>query len=173
MLKKRLIYFAVVLLALIIQVSVLPVFFSYQNIPQIMLMLVIAGTIIFGFHRVLPWVIFGGILLDLISYQRVGLSVILFVLVSYFVSFISRRFLVENKNWGFLIMIFFIAVATAFGRIYLFVINFMGNNWKSVVENYSKFLGAIFIVTVYNAIIFFILFMLIKKKEEASSLKQI
>jgi rod shape-determining protein MreD len=170
--KRKLIYFAVMLAVLIIQISVLPVVFPRNFVPQIALMAVIAATIIFGFHEILPWVIIGGLLLDLASFSIIGQSVIVFVLLSYFVSFFSRRFLVENKTWGTLVMLSFVAVATIFQRFFILFSNTLGSQWKQTLLNWEKFFDAFLIEIIFNAVIFMILFLLLRKKN-ISSLKQI
>lgn len=156
--KKNLIYAAAICLALVIQVSVLPAFFPARSVPQIMLMLAVAGTVIFGFSRMLPWIMLSGLLLDFISYANIGTSVILFVFVSYVVSFYSRRFLVESKVWGILIMIFFAAGATIIHCLFVFIVDFINNGFQKSPGVFGSYFSAIVPGIIYNIILLFLCF---------------
>lgn len=99
---------------MLLQISVLGVIFPKYQVPSIIVALVIVWTIYVGFAGILPWIIILGLTLDIASFQPIGISVILFVLISYFVSFFSRRFLVEHRVWGSIVAVFFIIAATFF-----------------------------------------------------------
>lgn len=117
--KVNIFYFFVIVLAALIEISFLPAVFSFRPLPDLSLMLIIAATIIAGFKTFLPWTVFAGILHDLIFYGRFGSRIIFLVGVAYFVSFFSRRFLIENKFWGSIVMTGFVVIITIAHRLFL------------------------------------------------------
>jgi rod shape-determining protein MreD len=167
--ERKIVRLIIILLAVIIQISFLPAIFSAFQVPQIVLMLVIAWTIIAGFRNILPWIIMAGFFLDLLSFKTIGLSITVFVLVAYFVSFFSRRFLVESRGWGALVMAFFIFFSTVF---YYFFNNFFANLllsanlltsgfWKSFIFFQKDVAAQIF----FNLLLFFACFFLLSRIE--------
>lgn len=161
--EKKTIRFTIILMAVLFQISVLSVIFPEYQVPSIIVALVIAWTIHVGFSDILPWVIISGIMLDIASFQPVGISVVLFVSISYFVSFFSRRFLVEHRVWGAMVVIFFMIAATFFYYFAgIFVAGFnnflMGESlflWKTIAAQ-----------IVANVVLFLIIYFPMKKMEE-------
>lgn len=166
MFKKNLVYLFVILAALLIQSSVFPAIFSFRPLPQILLMIVIAGTVISGFKKFLVWSIVAGALFDLFFYNRLGTEVIFFAAVTYFVSFFSRRFLVENESGGMLAMAAFVILATFFNRIFVLLSDFL--NFGPEAKSASNFilLSNSGIEIICNLIIFFISFRILTRIEK-------
>ncbi len=159
--KRKLIYFSIICVGIILQTSIFPAFFSSRFIPQVMLTLAMALTIILGFSGALPWVIASGFFLDLFSYARAGESVIVLVLVAYLVSFFSRRFLVESKGWSFVIMFLFVLIATFFRRLFFYSILFISGHAEIKAAGLIfSYLGS---EIIYNSILFFSFFFAVKK----------
>jgi rod shape-determining protein MreD len=121
--RNILIRLGIIFLAVLIQISFFPALFSAAHAPNLILLLVISWAIIVGFNDILIWIIITGIISDLVFFKSVGTSVIFFVIVAYGISFLSRRFLVENRNWGFLMMSFFVFAATIFYGLFNVFIN--------------------------------------------------
>lgn len=162
--KKRLIYFSIICAGIILQTSIFPALFSGRFIPQAMLTLAMALTIILGFSSALPWVIAAGLFLDFFSYARVGESIIILVLAAYLVSFFSRRFLVESKRWSFAVMFLFVLAATFLRRIFFYSILAIGDRAEiGAVSFIFSYLGSEIIC---NSILFFSFFFAVKKIDE-------
>ena len=138
--QSKLIRLGIIFLAILIQISFLPVLFSTNEVPNIILLLIISWTVIMGFDNILIWVIITGIMADLIFFRSVGTSVIFFVVIAYSISFVSRRFLIENKNSGFLIIALFIIFSTI---LYGFLNIFINSQ---IIENFRGSFGAQLII---------------------------
>lgn len=143
------------------QTSIFPAFFSGKFVPQVMLTLAMALTIILGFSGSLPWVIASGFFLDLFSYARVGESIIVLVLAAYLVSFFSRRFLVESKGWSFIIMFLFVLAATFLRRIFFYLILIIGGHAE--IKAVGLIFGYLGSEIICNSILFFSFFFAVKK----------
>lgn len=149
-----------ILISVFIQTSVLPVLFGDYQLPNFILMAVVAWTIVYGFSAAFPWVIFCGIVFDLFSYSIVGSNVIIFVLISYLISFLSKRLLIESKGWGSLVIAFFILVSTFFYRIIIILLQ------GRVQESVSSYTGLFQYSTkeaICNIVLFFLIFFVVNK----------
>lgn len=156
------------MLAVLFQISFVPAFFSGIRTPGIILALAISWTVISGFSKIYIWLIFMAVLLDIFSYQRVGVNPVFFVLVSYSVSFFSRRFLVDHKIWGILILIVFISISTVayyFAAPYfanLEIIESQGINNLNLFHYSAK--GVVFEIFLNTAFLAVVHFFLKKRK---------
>lgn len=162
--KKKILYFVIISIALIIQLSVLPALIPYRPLPHMLLMLTIAWTVGIGFSQALPWIIFAGLFIDLASYEPIGTTVILLVLMSYFVSFFSKRFLVEGKRWELLVILFFIIAATFFHRFYLIFVSYVKGELQ-YSSNLGLFFSSIPAEIIINGLLLAVLFWVFKKIE--------
>ncbi len=158
--EKKTIRAIIIILAVLIQVSFLAVVFPQHKVPSIILALVVSWTIISGFQKIFPWVILLGFFLDIASFQIVGINIILLVMISYFVSFFSRRFLLEHRVWGTLVIIFFIIVSTFF----YYSVNVFIADSENVLANISP--GNAEIQIIVNLILFLIIYFPLRKIEE-------
>lgn len=112
--EKKIFRFLVVFSLAVAQISLFAPITGGKSNVSLALMVVVAWTIVAGFEEVWKWVLLLGFLIDLSFFDAVGTNIMIFILVSYFVSFFSRRFMVENKGWGTVMMIFFAAAAIMF-----------------------------------------------------------
>lgn len=114
--KKKIIYSLILLAALILQTSAVPVFFSRGFAPDLVLMLVLAWTIRDGFAGFLPWIIFAGLAYDALAYAPMGTHVLVLTLSAYLVSFFSRLFLVQIRGIGVFLLLIFVFLAMVLSR---------------------------------------------------------
>jgi rod shape-determining protein MreD len=161
--KNNFFIFFLIVAGIILQVSGFPVLFSRGYLPSIVLVGVIASTIIWGFRNALIWIIVTGAVFDLITYGVMGKQVIILVVVAYFVSFFSKRFLVENRGLGILAIIILVSVATLIFKGLFFAIE--GNG--KLISGSTFFLSA-GKESFFNLIIFFIIFNFLKKRNRSS-----
>lgn len=164
--EKKIIRLAVIILATLFQVSFLSVFFSEYRTPSVIVALVVAWTVCVGFDDIFFWIILLGIVLDVVGFQPLGANIIPLILIVYFVSFVSRRFLIEHKVWNSTIMMFFVAAATLF--YYFFLVLFSGFDDFLFVKSFLFWKTAA-IQTIYNAILFLFVYFLLRKTEEIIS----
>lgn len=123
--EKKIIRSIVIILTVLAQVSFWPTVFGKNFVPALVLSLVISWIFIAGFAASLGWIIFAGVMLDIFSFAALGTNVILLTTVGYGVSFLSRRFILEHKTWGSLLIFSFIILSAA---VYYFL-NIFLQDW--------------------------------------------
>ena len=164
--KKKIVYGLILFCAIILQTSVLPLVSPIYAVGDILLMLILAGSILDGFFAFFWWAIFAGIVYDLVSYTAVGVHALIFLLVVYFVSFFSRRFSVELKGVGLVLFVIFVIVATLVSRG---VVDLLTVWDLQTLNSYFKEFGSLKIISVqilYNIFLFFFCFVLLKKAKK-------
>lgn len=159
---------ALSLVTALLQVSFLPVVFPQHQIPNIAILLCISWTILVGFEKIWPAIIVLGIFVDLVSFSIVGRNVIFLIAISYFVSFFSRRFLVENRKWGRLVVIFFVIFSTFIYSIFNVLI-FTGGEIQekiALIRSNDSILSNFLIQSIFSVILFYLMFHLLERLEE-------
>jgi len=164
--KKKFVYFVMLFCAIVLQTSVLPLFSSTYAIGDVVLMFVLAGAVIDGFPLFFSWSIFIGIIFDLVNYTTIGIHSIIFLLVVYFVSFFSRRFSIELKGVGMVLLVLFVVAATLISRtVMMLLIDFdMGMPLAHLQE-----IGNLKIISkqiISNLFLFFLCFIVFKKAKK-------
>jgi rod shape-determining protein MreD len=161
--KKKFIYTIIILTLIIVQTSFFPATLNINAAADAVLMLVLAYSVLDGFSAFLSWAIAAGILYDLATHSVVGEHVIVFLLVVYFVSFFSRRFSTDLRVTGFFLFIMFVIIATLISRIIITIIT----AWDlQTLQGFWKTFGGFRFITlsvIYNEILFFIFFIVLKK----------
>ena len=161
--KKKFIYIIIILVAIILQTSVLPEISNTNTAGDIVLMAILALSVIDGFSAFLGWAITAGILYDLAAYAIIGEHVLIFLLVVYFVSFFSRRFPTDLKGIGLLLFIIFVVIATLVSRgIFALITAWDLQTLQGYWEAFGTF-RFIVLSIIYNEILFFIWFIALKK----------
>lgn len=161
--KKKIIYFLLIISAIILQTSVLPIVARSSTPGDLVLMLVLAGVVLDGFFAFFWWAIFAGILYDLATFVQVGTHALIFLFTIYFVSFFSRRFSVEVRGVGVLLFGLFVTAGTIISRL----IVALSLSWESQdFLKYFDFFGSpsgLFFQIIWNFVLFFICFYFLKK----------
>jgi rod shape-determining protein MreD len=161
--KKKFVYSIILLIAIIVQTSVLPVISNQNILGDAVLMAVLAWSVLDGFYAFIGWAIAAGILYDLAAYSPVGEHVLIFLAVVYFVSFFSRRLSLELKGIGLALLFMFVIVAMFISKSVISLIT----AWEmQTLNDYWTTFGSlrfIAIQIVYNEILFFIWFVLLRK----------
>lgn len=119
---QKLIIFILLFLAVIAEISLLPHFFGQNKAPQLILVMIVFWSARRAIN--LGWVLFFSMILDLMTFERPGFSAISFILISYGVGFLAKRFFVSQKSRVFFSVAFFVVISTIFHYMYL---NFFGN----------------------------------------------
>jgi rod shape-determining protein MreD len=161
--KNNFLIFFLIVAGIIAQTSFFPVLFFHGYVPNIILVGVIAVTIAWGFRNALLWIIVTGIMFDLATYGTVGKQVIALVVIAYFISFFSKRFLVENRGLGIVTIIFLVLLSTLFFKILIF--SFAGDGWLISTPLFFLSFGK---EAFFNLFIFFIMFHFLKKRGQSS-----
>lgn len=121
--KKILAILFFVIAAVIFETSVLPLFFSNGNIPNLVAIFLTSATIVFGFRNIWILAALAGFILDIFSYSRVGVNATAFLAFCYLASFFSRRLLLEEKIEGIAAGAFLILIETFFYGMWVFSAN--------------------------------------------------
>ncbi len=161
--KKKLSYFGLILLAILLQTSFLPIFMGANVVGDAVLMLVLTLAVLDGFTEILIWAIVAGVLTDFVAFVPVGQHVLVFLLVVYVVSFFSRRLSVEVKGTGILLFLLFIIIATLSSNVLMTTFLVLENN---SIRLHPHFLD-IFKITALqiggNSVLFFLWYNFVKK----------
>lgn len=168
MVKNNLLFILLIIVLAIFQLSFVPVIFSFPSTPDLLLVFVIATSLLFDFPTVLKWAVISGLISDFFSYQKLGISAIVFVLAAYLCSFFSRRFSIETRLGSFLIIVFLVIVSTFSYRFSAIILNYHLNNILIILRNVD-FYNNLFKEIVFNLILFVPIFYLIKKIRPNSS----
>jgi rod shape-determining protein MreD len=160
--KKKLLIFSIVFLAVILQISVFPVFFSKDNVPDLALIALVSATAVFGFQQTLIWAIISGLVLDIFSFSRIGANIFAFVIFSYAISFFSRRLILGEKSGGILTGAVFISLMTFFYKLWS-VLNELGFNYQEIWKMRMGFFDGIGWKIIFNLILFFLSILFLKR----------
>ncbi|HBI33764.1 MAG TPA: rod shape-determining protein MreD [Candidatus Moranbacteria bacterium] len=161
--KKKIVYCLLLFCAVVLQTSVLPLISPLHIAGDVVLMLILAGSVLDGFFAFFWWAIFAGIVYDLASYTTVGIHALIFLLVVYFVSFFSRRFSVEIKGVGVVLFVIFVAVATLLSRgIIALSVAWDLQTFNGYFEEFGNWKIIIFQI-LFNTFLFLFCFFVLKK----------
>lgn len=94
-----------VLSVLVSEVTISHLFSGSYQPPSAFLALVAAWTVHVGFAAATGWIIMAGSALDIFAYGRFGLSVSVAIFIGYVVGFLSRRFLIQHRLWGNIVIL--------------------------------------------------------------------
>jgi len=172
---QKIIIILLIFFSAIFQLAVFPNVFFWGLGPNILLLLVIFWTTQEGFEGAFFKNILAGFTLDLGTFQLAGTNVAAFVLVAFFISFISKRFLVIARNWRIFILSVTIIFSTLANNLFLnslfLVENYFG---KAVVGSAPvPFFSVMLVKEIVLNILFFPLVYFFLKKLERSNLLQV
>ncbi len=157
MLRNIFIFIAIFVVAAL-QTSFLPRFFSSENIPDLLLIIVIFAAMRVDFFKILIWIVLSGIILDMSYFAPLGLNVFVFVLVAFVSSFLSRKILVTHGIWKFLTIFGIIIIGTILNDWILAIFGVIISK-SNLHYNVSLFLGKdIFLKLLFNLIIFSLIY---------------
>lgn len=163
--KKIFLILAIIILAVILETSVLPLLFSGGNIPDLTLVLLVSGVAVFGFQSVWIWGIAAGFILDIFSFRKIGTSIFSFAIFSYSISFFSRRLIFEEKIGGVFSSSVFIVLMTIFNNIWINLASF-GFKFEKILNVKALISWEIIWKSVLNLILFYLFVILLKKQKK-------
>lgn len=122
----------IIFLAVILETSFFPALFAGVIVPDIVLVLIILWSSRKKFEDIWLWAILGGFFLDLAIFQKIGINVISFVIISFVASFLRERFFIAQRTGAFVIALALVTGGTILNWILTnFLTNFLMNfSWK-------------------------------------------
>jgi cell shape-determining protein MreD len=166
--KNFLLRISIIFLIILLQVSFLNLIFADNRLVNLSILAVISWIIVSGFEKMWVWIILLGFLNDIFLAQKIGPNILFFILFSYLISFVSRRFIIERRFSGFLLVVVFILMGNVWGSFFDFL--FSGAEIsKEVVpylKNYFINWGDFIATNIYAGICFYFLYSLINKVEK-------
>lgn len=103
---------AILFLAVVVQVSFFPNFFSDEAVPDLALLIIVIWTARSSFNAVLKWAIFGGFIMDIASFWPIGINIISFAAVAFVTNSLGKRFMTSQFGWKFFIYSAMVLIAT-------------------------------------------------------------
>lgn len=170
--KKIILTLAIIILAVILETSVLPLCFSEGSVPDLTLILLVSGIAVFGFQAVWIWGIIAGFILDIFSFSKIGVNIFSFAISTYSVSFFSRRLVFGEKMGGIFSSAIFVVLMTIFNNAWI-NLSSLGFEFKKIL-NIEAFisLGVIWKI-IFNLILFYLFIVLLKKQKKKLNAKNL
>jgi cell shape-determining protein MreD len=163
-----------VLSVIVSEVTVSHLFSGSYQPPSAFLALVAAWTVHAGFAAAMSRIILAGAVLDIFAYGRFGLSVAVAVFIGYIVGFLSRRFLIQHRFWGGVVMVGILIFSTwLYNGIRALLL--FGQAGQSPVASASEYFFSVSVwrdflaASVANVIFFFAALWLVRRIESYAS----
>ena len=110
--NKNISIFLIIFFSVLLQVSFFPNIIPRQIFPDIALIIILFWTVERGFEETWKWTILTGLMIDLAYFWPIGASVFSFVFTAYVINSLTKRFLVNQTIFRFLILVAFIIFGT-------------------------------------------------------------
>ena len=156
---KFILSIVIIFILIILQWSLFPYLAVYGAFPNLILIMVVILSILRGYKKNLIWVMFGGLFLDIFSFNNLlGVSIAGLFLISYLIYFLSQT--TFRKTSVFPVILFGIG-ATLVYKFFLILVFLITKT--SFELSFSQTLSQI----IYNTVLLIPLFYLIKKFQHA------
>jgi len=145
----------IIFLLIIVQASLYPYLKLYGAFPNLILILVLILSILRGHKRTLIWIIFGGFLLDIYSFDNpIGTSILGLFLISYLAYFFSQNIFKKTSIFSIILIG---SAGTLVYRIFLILVLLI------VGTDFQFSFAQMGLQVIYDLVIFIPLFYLIKQ----------
>lgn len=112
--KFFLIRSAIIITVILFQINFLNLIFSDSYALNVIPLMVIAWVIIIKFEKIWVWILLLGAMTDIAEMEKFGKNILFFIILAYLVNFLSKRFLIERRLYGIMLLIFFIVIMSLF-----------------------------------------------------------
>lgn len=167
--KSFLLRISIIFSIILFQVNFLNLILSENNLINLSILTLISWIIISGFDKMWPWIILLGFFNDIFLIEKIGSNVIFFILFAYLVSFVSKRFMIERRWSGFLLVAIFILMGNFMGSIFNSLFFELSSFGEILVHNtidYFTNWTSLVWTTIISAICFYIIYIFINKIEK-------
>ena len=103
----------------VIQLSLLSNLSARHLAPEAVLVLIAVWSFRKDFSQIWPWVALAGFIMDIMTFSRIGLNMVSFLIISFGVSYLAGRFSTYDRFLNISMLAGFIAVGTAFNLFFL------------------------------------------------------
>lgn len=121
--------------------SFLNLFFSQNYSVNLSILAVVAWVIVAGFEKTWKWIVFLGFLNDIFLSDRIGPYILFFIILTYLLSLVSKRFMIERRFSGFLVVIIFILGSLMIGEVFDSMLDNQFNLVYTWIDLESNFLS--------------------------------
>ena len=144
--KKAVIWFIIIIVALLIQTSCLSIFFNSTIKPDLLLAIVISVSLLYGKEKGFLVGLFAGILQDLVSGNIFGLNAISKMIIGYSLGIIEQQVYRENTLLSVVSAVVATVFNAAFISIFLYIFNYN-------IEPFYFFINHVIMNIIVNIII--------------------
>lgn len=167
--KKFFLRISIIFFIIFVQINFLDLVFLKNNFVNLSILTLISWIIITDFEKIWIWIVVLGFFNDIFLAEKIGHNIILFILLAYLISFVSKRFMIERKLSGFLLVVLFIVAGNFLGNI--FNVLFAGSEFLKEdlfygIKNYFDSWQNFIITNVISGICFYFIYILINKIEK-------
>ena len=166
--KVFLVRSAIIIGIILFQFNFLNLIFPNNYSVNIILLTVIAWASVAKFEKIWIWILFLGLLTDIIGMGRFGVDGIIFVMLAYLVNFLSKRFLIERRLYEIATVVLFIAMVSLFKNS-SDILNFDNLNFGIILEyiKNSLFLWKNLLMEIlFSVIMFYLIYTILNKIEQ-------
>jgi rod shape-determining protein MreD len=118
----------IIFLAVILQVSFFPGLTLGKIIPDVALVLIILWSSRKKFEDIWIWALFSGLILDIAAFNKIGINMISFIIISFMASFLRERFFIAQRRGAFPIALTLVAGGTILNWI---LVSFLTDFFRS------------------------------------------
>jgi len=156
-----------IFILVIFQVSFLPNFFSNDEIPDLILVVLIFWTMKVGFEKTWKEAMLAGFFLDVLNFSPLGSNALSFLIVIFLVSFLNRKFILIHRSWKFLVLAILIIFGTIINDLALGLIFKTIEIFKRIdLGAFPIFYYELAYKAAFNLLIFIIIYLPLKKFEK-------
>lgn len=159
----------IIFFVILIQISFLDLVFLKNNFINLSILTLISWIIIADFEKIWLWIVMLGFFNDIFLAEKIGYNIIFFIVLAYLVSFVSKRFMIERKLSGFLLVVLFILAGNFLGNIFNtlfaspeFLKEDLFYSAKNYVSDWKNFIGT----SMISGICFYFIYIIINKVEK-------
>jgi rod shape-determining protein MreD len=156
---KFILSLVIIFVLIILQSSLYPHLAIYGAFPNLILIVLVILNILRSYKKNLIWVMFGGLFLDIFSFNNfLGISIVGLFLISYLIHFLSQT--TFRKTSIFPVILFGIG-ATLIYKFFLILV------FLITKTSFELSFSQVFSQIIYNTLLLIPLFYLIKKLQHA------
>ena len=173
---EKTVIFLIIFFTALLQMSLFSNLLFWGITPNLMLLLVLFWITHEGFVGAFFKLIFAGWMLDLFTFQPIGINIFIFAILGFLSDSFAKRFLVVAKNWQTAILLFLVAINTLFFELMLFLLAKLGT-YFNLVEitkniNFASNVSALAKKTIINMLFFFLISLPLLKIEQFLNLRR-